>query len=80
MSVSDFIPLLSDCHCKISLKSMSSFKREYKTENMKKFPDKYKWDQNSMTNFQTNFNHPAIQNELQSFLYSNIELNEMSIN
>ena len=47
---------------------------------MKKFPDKYKWDQNSMTNFQTNFNHPAVQNELQSFLYSNIELNEMSIN
>jgi hypothetical protein len=41
-SVSDFIPLLSNCHCKISLKSMSYFKREYKTENMKTIPDKYK--------------------------------------
>ena len=64
MSVSDFITLLSDCHCKISLKLMSSFQREYTNDNMRKFPDKYIWDQNSVVTFQTTFSHPAIQNEL----------------
>lgn len=64
ISVSDFITLLSDCHCKISLKLMSSFQREYTNDNMRTFPDKYIWDQNSVVNLQTTFSHPAIQNEL----------------
>jgi hypothetical protein len=80
MSVSDFIPLLSDCHCKISMKLLSSFQREYKNNYLKKFPDKYICNQDSLERFQAYFTHPSVKQELSSFLESNIESNETSIN
>lgn len=77
--VSDFLPL-SDCHCKISLKLLSTFKRECTSMNMQEMPKRYKWDELSVTNFQNAFLHPTVQNDIQLFLDKSIEYNEQSIN
>lgn len=41
MHVSEFIPKLSDCHCKISLKLLAHFEREYSNETgLTEFPSR----------------------------------------
>lgn len=68
MHVSEFIPKLSDCHCKISLKLLAHFEREYSNETgLTEFPSRYIWDKESMINFQMSFAHPAIQMKLKHF-------------
>lgn len=71
--VSDFLPL-SDCHCKISLKLLSTFKRECTSMNMQKMPKRYKWDELYA------FLHPTVQNDIKFFLDKSIEYNKQSIN
>jgi hypothetical protein len=59
---------------------LSSFQREYKNIYLKNFPDKYIWNQDSLERFQAYFTHPSVKQEISSFLESNIEPNETSIN
>ena len=64
--VSDFLPL-SDCHCKLSTKTLSSFVRECSSNNMQEMPQRYKWDSLSVGNFQNFFMQPNVQNEIKLF-------------
>ncbi|XP_055995542.1 uncharacterized protein LOC130046757 [Ostrea edulis] len=77
--VSDFLPL-SDFHCKISMKLLSSFEREYTCDNMQEMPKRYNEDSLSVGNFQNFFMHPTVQNDMKLYLNTPIEYNEQSIN
>jgi hypothetical protein len=77
--VSDLLPL-SDCHCKLSMKFMSSFVRECSSNYMQEMLQRYKWDILSVGNFQNFFMHPKVQNDIKLYLNKPIELNEQSIN
>jgi hypothetical protein len=77
--VHDFLPL-SDCHCKISMKILSSFKREFNNDDLIDMPTRYKWDNSSVAHFQNYFTHPIIQRDIKSFLNKTIQLNEIDIN
>lgn len=79
MQVSEFTPL-SDYHRKISMKILSSFQREYNKENMTHFPERYKWNNLIGENFQKAFLHPAIQNDIKSFLNKSLYVSETGIN
>ena len=74
MNVNEFLPLLSDCHCKISLKILAHFEIESKQKGMTDFPSRYLWVNESIITFQETFGHPAIQNEIKTFI------NDKSIN
>lgn len=79
MSVSDFIPTLSDCHCQLSLKLLSSFEREKINFHMRDFPKYFKWNDESSLRFQNAFSHPLIQQNIKTFMDSKIENNAESI-
>lgn len=78
--VYDFFLPLSDYHCKIFLKLLSTFKRECTSMNMQEMPKRYKWGELSVTNFQNVFLHPTVQIDIKLLLDKSIEYNEQSIN
>ncbi|CAG2249773.1 unnamed protein product [Mytilus edulis] len=79
-NVSDFKANFSDCHCKITFKILASFQLEKNKSHMKDFPLRYKWDTESIQNFQESFTHPVIQNELKYFLNNKIILDKKNVN
>ena len=52
--VSDFIPHLSDCHCKLSMISLAKYHITSTEQNLKLrcFPKAYLWDSSSAVKFQ----------------------------
>ena len=68
--VSDFIPLFSDCHCKISWEILAKFKNECHNtaSNMtKKISINFKWKQDSSEKFQCALNLNEVQLKINQF-------------
>lgn len=79
MEVSDFKANCSDCHCRLSIKILANFERELTNNNLKDFPLRYIWNNESVLNFQNSFSHPAIEKEIKSFIDTKINLDNDSI-
>lgn len=70
--VSEFIPTLSDCHCKISWEILAKFQHSLSTrseEKLHKVPINYTWTEGSDTRFQEALNSPNIQSKINNFLF-----------
>lgn len=65
--VSDFLPTLSDCHCKLSWGLLTNFNVPIQETYKKKFPDKYIWDEKSSELFQEAMLSVEIQDKINSF-------------
>lgn len=69
--VSDFIPILSDCHCKISWEILAQYPNltPPKTDGvLHKAPINYTWSEDSCFKFQNALNTPEIQDKIDTFL------------
>ena len=71
--VSDFLPTLSDCHCKLSWGLLTNFNVPIQETYKKKFPDKYIWDEKSSELFQEALLSVEIQDKINSFLLCEIK-------
>ena len=68
--VSDFIPILSDCHCKITWEMLAKYPNSAtpKTENLlRRVPMNYTWVEGSDLRFQETLSTPEIQNKIDNF-------------
>ncbi len=71
--VSNFIPFLSDCHCKISWEILAKYKDNYSNKtntSTSKFPLKYMyiWTNDAGVKFQEALNSPTMQDKIKMFL------------
>ena len=69
--VSDFIPILSDCHCKITWEMLAKYPNSAtpKTENLlRRVPMNYTWVEGSDLRFQETLSTPEIQNKIDNFM------------
>ena len=69
--VSDFIPILSDCHCKISWEILAKFQHlqsSISEESLHKVPINYIWTEDSDLRFREALNSPNIQTKINNFL------------
>lgn len=80
MHVSCFNANFSDCYCKLSVKILASFDKEYENTELQNFPMRYIWNNQSVAQFQKFFSHPGIQNEIKLFLDNKISYEKDSIN
>ena len=68
--VSDFIPILSDCHCKITWEILAKYPNSTtpKAENLLcRAPMNYTWVEGSELRFQEALGTPEIQNKIDNF-------------
>ena len=79
--VSDFIPTLSDAHCKLTWNIYAKFPNTFPREIKRSVPSQYKWDDDSCQKLQFEFQSPHIMERLNDFMTEKIDIsNEMAIN
>ena len=69
--VSNFIPFLSDCHCKISCEILAKYENNYSNKtntSTSKLPLNYIWTNDSGVKFQEALNSPTMQDKIKMFL------------
>ena len=80
-SVSNFIPTLSDTHCKIEWELLATYKQHNTSRNSFTHPmsPNFIWDDDSANHFAMALSSTDIQNQLQEFNKKNIQDSQISI-
>ncbi|CAG2212132.1 unnamed protein product [Mytilus edulis] len=86
--VAEFVPTLSDCHCKIEWEMSAQFSANLRDDcidhDLHTMPSRYMWSENSVTVFQEALTSPSVLEKISDFILkghftSKIEINEASV-
>lgn len=77
--VSNFIPILSDCHSKLSFLLLASYPKYYENndDNTTLFPGRYVWTDLSKVKFQDALCHPSTKSIISNFMKNNFQSEEV---
>ncbi|CAG2184791.1 unnamed protein product [Mytilus edulis] len=86
--VAEFVPTLSDCHCKIEWEMSAQFSANLRDDcidhDLHTMPSRYMWSENSATVFQEALTSPSVLAKISDFMLkghftSKIDINEASV-
>lgn len=86
--VAEFVPTLSDCHCKIEWEMSAQFSANLRDDcidhDLHTMPSRYMWSENSATVFQEALTSPSVIAKISDFMLkghftSKIDINEASV-